>query len=103
MKRIDWAVEEMVVMVDLYYRDKNGQVSDLEQELQFLSQKLKRRADFLHIEHDEKYRNVNGMRMIYQNVRDADTNGENGLSGTSQLVYETINYIITAILFFIDC
>lgn len=33
MKKIGWAVEEMVAMVDLYYRDKNGEVDDFAEAL----------------------------------------------------------------------
>ena len=52
----------MVAMVDLYYRDKNGEIE-----------------------------NLNGMKMIFQNVRYADTNGEEGMANTSNLIYDTID------------
>ena len=47
MKRIRWELEEMVAMVDLYYRDKNGEVENLNDELSELSRKLNKRADIL--------------------------------------------------------
>ena len=75
MKRIRWELEEMVAMVDLYYRDKNGEVDNLNYELSELSRKLNKRADILDIDHDHKFRNLNGMKMIFQNVRYADTDG----------------------------
>ena len=90
MKRVRWELEEMVAMVDLYYRNQNGRVGNLSDELKELSRKLNKRADMLDIDHDEKYRNYNGMKIIFQNVRYADTNGEEGLANTSRLIYDTI-------------
>lgn len=91
MKRIRWELEEMVAMVDLYYRDKNGEVDNLNYELSELSRKLNKRADILDIDHDHKFRNLNGMKMIFQNVRYADTDGEEGMANTSNLIYDTID------------
>ena len=90
MKRVRWELEEMVAMVDLYYRDKNGLVESISDELKELSRKLNKRADTLGIDHDEKYRNYNGMKIIFQNVRYADTNGEEGMANTSKLIYDTV-------------
>ena len=42
MKRVRWELEEMVAMVDLYYRDKNGLVESISDELKELSRKLER-------------------------------------------------------------
>ena len=91
MKRVPWEQEEMVAMVDLYYRDKNGLVENISDELKELSRKLNKRADTLGIDHDEKYRNYNGMKIIFQNVRYADTDGEEGMANTSQLIYDVID------------
>ena len=90
MKRVKWDIEEMVAMVDLYYNCKNGCISDLNAELERLSKKLHRRADILKIQHDEKFRNLNGLKMIYENVRYVDTNGMRGLSCASQLAYDIV-------------
>ncbi len=90
MKKVGWAVEEMVAMVDLYYRDKNGEVDDLSAELERLSIKLNDRADKLHIEHDEKYRNLNGVNMIFQNVRHIDMKDNAGLENASKLIGEVL-------------
>lgn len=90
MKRISWEVEEMVAMVDIYYRYKNNETANLSEELKALSEKLKKRADILNIEHDERFRNYNGMKMIFENVRFVDTNGEAGFSSASQLVYDIV-------------
>ena len=91
MKRVPWELEEMVAMVDLYYRDKNGKVDKLIDELSELSRKLNKRAEILNIDHDYKYRNLNGMKIIFQNVRYADTNGEDVMANTSNLIYDTID------------
>ncbi|MBQ8011870.1 MAG: hypothetical protein IJ265_09975 [Oscillospiraceae bacterium] len=88
--KIEWAVEEMVAMVDLYYRDKNGEAEDLSAELERLSIKLNDRADKLHIEHDEKYRNLNGMKMIFENVRHIDMKDSAGLENASKLIGEVL-------------
>ena len=69
MKRVDWAVEEMAAMVDLYYNYKDSPNTVLKEALLILSQKLNKRADIFGIEHDEKYRNYNGMKMIFENIR----------------------------------
>lgn len=90
MKRIKWEYEEMVAMVDLYYNFENGTKDNLESELKKLSEKLQKRADSEKIQHDEKYRNLNGLRMIYENIRYVDTNGMKGLSSASQLVYDIV-------------
>ena len=90
MKRIKWDIEEVVAMVDLYFRFENGEFADLNEELKNLSEKLNRRADVLGIVHDEKFRNLNGMKCIFQNVRYFATDGETGLSNGSQLHSEVV-------------
>lgn len=104
MKRVDWAVEEMAAMVDLYYNYKDSPNTVLKEALLILSQKLNKRADIFGIEHDEKYRNYNGMKMIFENIRFIDTSGEKGLSCTSQLMqgvvalYHNNRYIFDKII-----
>ena len=90
MIRIKWALEEMVAMVDLYFRNKAGLIDDMEIEYVMLSDALIKRADSLGVKHDEKYRNINGMKMIYQNVRFVDTNGQDGLSSKSKMVKNAV-------------
>ena len=68
MKKIPWDMEEMVALADLYYRYENGMISNLSKELYDLSKCLINRADLLMITHDEKYRNVNGINMIFQKI-----------------------------------
>ena len=90
MKRIKWDIEEAVAIVDLYFRFEKGFISDLNAELMRLSEKLNRRADILGIVHDEKFRNLNGMKCIFQNVRYCATGGEVGLSNVSRLHKQTV-------------
>ena len=90
MKRIKWAMEEAVAIVDLYFRFEDGTITDLESELMKLSETLNRRADILGIVHDDKFRNFNGMKCIFQNVRYCATGGEVGLSNVSRLHQQTV-------------
>lgn len=55
-----------------------------------MSEKLRKRADFLKIQHDEKFRNLNGLKMIYENIKYVDTDGMDGLSNAGRLVYDTV-------------
>ena len=65
-----WDFEEMVAMVDIYMRHKNGtNTRTLKEDLEDLSIALNKRADMLGIEKGENYRNYNGMNMIYHNLR----------------------------------
>lgn len=91
MKRIKWDIEEVVAMVDLYFRFENGEIADLNEELKKLSEKLNLRADVLGIAHDEKFRNLNGMKCIFQNVRYFATDGEAGLSNGNKLQGEVVD------------
>lgn len=91
MKRIKWDIEEVVAMVDLYFRFENEEITNLDEELKNLSKKLNRRADVLGIAHDEKFRNLNGMKCIFQNVRYFATDGETGLSNGNKLQGEVVD------------
>lgn len=92
MKRIKWSSEEAVAIVDLYFRFADGTVADLNAELIELSRTLNRRADILGIAHDEKFRNFNGMKCIFQNIRYLATDGEIGLSNASKLHSDTVDF-----------
>lgn len=83
MIKVNWDVEELVALIDLYRREQRGEIPNLDIELEKLSTALNRRASKLEILHDEKYRNLNGMKMMYQNVEYIATNGQRGMSATS--------------------
>ena len=91
MKRIRWATEEAVAIVDLYFRFERGEITDLNAELNKLSRILNRRADVLGIVRDEKFRNLNGMKCIFQNVRYLATGGKVGLPNASKLHSDTVD------------
>lgn len=88
MIRVKWDVEELVALIDIYNREKAGKVLDLDIELEHLSAALRRRAEVFNIPHDEKFRNLNGMKMMYHNVEYVSTWGDQGLSDASSLMRE---------------
>jgi hypothetical protein len=85
--RIRWDIEEVVAMISIYFRYQSGEIQDLKAELTKLSHALNHRADILGISHDETFRNMNGMNMIFQNVTYVDTDGQEGMSGVSSMIY----------------
>ncbi len=87
MIRIKWDVEELIPLINIYKKAITGEIQDINTELAALSKALNKRADILGIHHDEKFRNLNGMKMMYQNVIYVATNGEQGLSAASQGLY----------------
>ena len=94
MKRIKWDAEEYLPLIDVYIRTTNDPSLDVIEELGKLSELLNRRADLLGIPHDEKFRNLNGMKLMYQNVVYIATNGATGMSSYSQLMEQTYNLAI---------
>ncbi len=91
MKRIRWDIEEVVAIVDIYFRNLAGKIEDLNAELLKLSQALNIRADHLNIKHDDKFRNLNGMQCIFENIRYVVTDGETGLSNAAKLHYKVVD------------
>lgn len=88
-----WDFEEMVAMVDIYMRHKDGtNIRTLKEDLEDLSIALNKRADMLGIEKGETYRNYNGVNMIYHNLMSADTNGEKGLRNGSKLMFKVLDF-----------
>ena len=87
MIRVPWDVEEIVAFIDLYERTKMIR-DNVDAELQSLSNVLVRRAELLGITHDEIYRNLNGMKMMYQNVEYISSEGQRCLSGASKAFVE---------------
>jgi len=87
MIRINWEVEEIVALIAIYNKSCMDPSINIDNELAALSTALNRRANILGIQHDEKFRNMNGMKMMYQNVLYVATNGEKGLSAAGQSLY----------------
>lgn len=76
----------MVALCDLYLKNNKSLVLDMNSELLKLSTILNKRADMLGIEHDDKFRNLSGLKMIMENIRFVDKQGKDGLANTSNMV-----------------
>ena len=83
MIKVNWDVEELVALIDIYRRSAGKSTDQINAELLELSNALVARANRLGIVHDEKFRNLNGMKMMFQNVNYIATNGERGMSAAS--------------------
>ena len=68
MIKVNWDVEELVALIDVYRSSGNMSAAAIEDNLSALAERLVKRADKLGIAHDEKFRNLNGMKMMFQNV-----------------------------------
>lgn len=94
MIKVTWDVEELVALIDIYRRSGGKTSEEIDTELLALSGALNKRADKLGITHDDKFRNLNGMKMMFQNVIYIATDGQRGMSATSFSmckVYEMLN------------
>lgn len=92
MIKVNWDVEELVALLDIYERTSSGQIHDLTEELEKLSVVLIKRADLLGISHDDKFRNLNGLKMMYQNLLYVMSGGECGLSAASRAMYDVCDF-----------
>lgn len=93
MTKVGWDVEELVALIDIYRRSEGKTRDTIDEELMNLSMILNKRAERLEIAHDEKFRNLNGMKMMFQNVVYIATNEQQGLSSVSipmRKVYEML-------------
>ena len=94
MIKASWDVEELVALIDVYRRSGRKTSEAIDGELLSLSTILHERAERLEIAHDEKFRNLNGMKMMFQNVAFIATGGQQGLSAVSvamRKVYEMLS------------
>lgn len=80
----------MVFLTDFYFKSKNCTAEDLNTELTKISRVLNKRADILQIEHDDKFRNISGLKMILENIRYVDEQGKNGLGNASAMSYYVV-------------
>jgi hypothetical protein len=88
-----WDFEEMVAMVDIYMRHKDGtNTRTLEDDLKELSIALNKRADMLGIQKGDKFRNYSGVKKIHDNIKSIDTEGEKGLSHGSKLMHDVLKF-----------
>lgn len=94
MIKVNWDVEELVALIDIHRKSLEPNY-DVDAALQQLSAKLISRSDKLGIIHDEKFRNINGMKMMYQNVLFVATNGRQGLSAASTRMQKVYSLLIS--------
>lgn len=57
MIKVNWDVEELVALIDVYRSSGNMSAATIEDNLSALAERLVKRADKLGIAHDEKFRN----------------------------------------------
>lgn len=96
MIKVNWDVEELVALIDIYRRSAGKSTDQIDAELLELSSALVNRANRLGIGHNEKFRNLNGMKMMFQNVVYIATNGERGMSATSSAMRKVYGMLRTA-------
>ena len=94
MLRVNWDIEELVAIIDLCVNREGKKTETISEELEELSSALNIRADKLGIPHDDKFRNLNGMKMTYQNVLFVISKGEIGLSGANKMISEVYRLYI---------
>lgn len=88
MSRINWELEEAVALFDTYF--KAGATLNIENEtLVDLSGKYKKRATEKGLAVDEKFRNLNGLKMQIGCIHYVVTEGREGFSNASRLFYKT--------------
>lgn len=87
MIKIQWNLEEALILVDIYHKKYDKSSDDISSALGELSELLNKRAVILGINHDEKFRNLNGMTLMYQNVAFIVSGGNTGMSAASRVLY----------------
>ena len=85
MIKANWEIEEAVMLVDLYYSNKDTSSYKLRENVERLSSLLRKRAEILDMNIDDKFRNIEGIIMKLENLRYLDTNGMKGLSNYSKI------------------
>ena len=86
MGKIRWHEDEVILLLDLYFRLRtSSKISKNNEDVIMLSTLLNRRADLLNITHDEKFRNTNGIVMQLQNIEYVITNGKSGIANVGTL------------------
>ena len=89
MLRIPWDLTEAVMLVNAFYQ--NNQSTSFEVDyLHKLHTMFLHRASNLNIKHDEKYRNIPGLKMQLECVRYVVTEGNLGMPNASKVFYEAV-------------
>lgn len=88
MIRVQWELEETVALFDVYF--KNGATLSIpEEKLIEISNAYRNRAKQCGLIVDEKFRNLNGLKMQIGCIHYVVTEGKSGLFGASSLFYKT--------------
>ena len=95
MIKVNWDVEELVALIDVYRSSGNMSAATIEDNLSALAERLVKRADKLGIAHDEKFRNLNGMKMMFQNVVFIATEGKQVLSAASSNMQKVYSLLLS--------
>lgn len=96
MIKVNWDVEELVALIDIYRRSEGKTNEQIDADLLELSSALTKRANRLRIGHDEKFRNQNGMKMMFQNIAYIATDGQRGMSAASSSMRKVYGMLSTA-------
>ena len=94
MKKINWSVEEAVALMNLYI-ENDSKIPVDENKVEKLSNILKKRAEILNLDIDEKFRNISGLNMQLACIHYVATDGAEGLSGASKLFYDTYDLYLS--------
>lgn len=94
MKRVQWDIEEAVVLLGLYLKN-NGSLAVAPDELDALTEMYKRRAKRLGIDFDEKFRNASGLKIQLAFIRFVVTDGQEGMSNASQIFYQAYHLFMS--------
>lgn len=84
-KQPKWDLQEAVALIHLYI-EENGNVS--EEKIHWFSKLCKKKAFLNGIQIDERYRNIDGIRMQLHCVEYVVTRGCTGLSNVSKIFYQ---------------
>lgn len=88
MIKVNWDLEEAVVLFDVYFN--SGSTMNVEDAILIeLSNKYKKRAKEKELVVDEKFRNLAGLKMQIGCIHYVVTDGREGLSNASKLFYDT--------------
>lgn len=79
-----WQLEEAIMLVDLYFRIESMPSSQTQREIDRLSALLRKRAEILRKPVDERYRNIDGVKMRLKSIQYLTSNGTAGLDSPSK-------------------
>lgn len=84
MRPENWQLEEAIMLIELYFINIDKSAEQSQQSIEHLSALLRHRAIILHKSIDERYRNVNGIKLQLESIRYLMSNGEEGIDCPSK-------------------